>query len=163
VSEGAAAVECEVRNRLLFVYSKTASNYAAVTGTLTSTTARASKSQYDQIYALSEHARGLSEKAWAALDNHIRQHGCRYETDRISRDKVARILQDEVQRKKDAIDFAQAEFKEATANIPSGLPSPDGTDRITNAGKSYRFTLDAYKRAVREYETFILTATFQGA
>ncbi|HWE49468.1 MAG TPA: hypothetical protein VG273_06750 [Bryobacteraceae bacterium] len=75
----------------------------------------------------------------------------------VSRDEAARILRDEVSRKKAAYECANVQFNAIADTIPSGLPTPDGTDRILNAGKNYRFTMNAYDQALREYNNFIRT------
>ncbi len=75
----------------------------------------------------------------------------------LNRDQIERILRDETEKAKEVYHRAHADFKEIAANIPSGLPHPDGTDRIINAGKAYRFTMNAYDQTLREYNTFILT------
>ena len=41
------------------------------------------------------------------------------------------------------------------ADIPSGLPHPDGTARIRNTGVSYNFAVHAYSEALKEFNNFI--------
>jgi len=73
----------------------------------------------------------------------------------VIRNEVARVLLGEVDRKKTAYQRAHTEFLSIAADIPSGLPTPDGTDRLINAGKMYRFTMGDYDQALREYNDFV--------
>jgi hypothetical protein len=75
----------------------------------------------------------------------------------VSRNEIAVILLAEVNRKKTAYQLAHAEFQCIAADKPSGLPTPDGTDRLIDAGKMYRFTMNDYDQVLREYNNFILT------
>jgi hypothetical protein len=68
-----------------------------------------------------------------------------------SREEIERVLFDELDRTKSAHERAHKKFKVVMADIPSGLPQPDGTARITNAGRANTSTLDAYIRALREF------------
>ncbi len=54
-----------------------------------------------------------------------------------------------------AYEQAHEAFNSVTSDIPSGLPQPDGTDRIRNAGQVYRSTMNHYSEALREFNTFI--------
>ncbi len=74
----------------------------------------------------------------------------------VTRNEVARVLLGEVDRKKTAYQRAHAELQYVAADIPSGLPAPDGSDRLINAGKTYRLTMGDYDQAVREYNDFVI-------
>lgn len=73
----------------------------------------------------------------------------------LHRDEIGDILREEVQRARRVYEVAHAHFSSVTTDIPSHLPSPDGTDRIRNAGKAYRATMDAYSAALKEFNDFL--------
>jgi len=50
---------------------------------------------------------------------------------------------------------AHAEFIAAVDDIPSGLPHPDGTQRIQNASSKLRAARDDMKRAHSRLDTFM--------
>lgn len=52
-----------------------------------------------------------------------------------------------------------ANFSEIMKDVPSGIPQPDGTLRITGAGREYRFALERYMLALAQYSDFILRGT----
>ena len=49
---------------------------------------------------------------------------------------------------------ASAYFEEVSRAIPSGLPNPDGTQRIINASAEYSVALKAVTRAVQRIADF---------
>ncbi|HWE49467.1 MAG TPA: hypothetical protein VG273_06745 [Bryobacteraceae bacterium] len=73
----------------------------------------------------------------------------------VSREEVERILRQDVERKKAAYQSARLYFDSISHNIPSGLPSPDGTERIRNAGKDYRFSMREYDVALHDFNSFL--------
>lgn len=73
----------------------------------------------------------------------------------LKRTSIEAILRDEVERAKRAYQQAHTDFHGVTADIPSGLPEPDGTDRIRNAGNVYRSTMNIYSDALREFNNFV--------
>jgi hypothetical protein len=73
----------------------------------------------------------------------------------LSREEVERILRQEVERRKTGYEGARLEFDRIYNNIPSGLPSPDGTERIKNAGRDYRFNMREYDAALHEFNSFL--------
>jgi len=76
-----------------------------------------------------------------------------------ARDEIERTLRREVEHFHKAYNIATNEFQNVAADIPSGLPCPDGTDRLINAGKAYRFAMNAYAKALEEYNDFVLTGS----
>ena len=52
---------------------------------------------------------------------------------------------------------AHAEFIAAVDNIPSGLPHPDGTQRIQNASRKLRAARDDMKSAHSRLDSFMIT------
>lgn len=70
--------------------------------------------------------------------------------------KLEAILFEELNRTKDAYEEARAEFFKISADIPSGLPAPDGAQRISNAGNRKSTALRDYGKAIRECNDFLL-------
>ncbi len=68
---------------------------------------------------------------------------------------ISRMLKDDVRLARIAYENAHADFKMVTAEIPSGLPSPDGVHRIRNAANSYRSALDDYQERLRDLDGFL--------
>jgi hypothetical protein len=75
------------------------------------------------------------------------------------RSEIPRILQDGFARARLTYESAHEEWKAVSSDIPSGLPHPDGTQRIRNASKNYYATMDEYHRAIDEYNEFIRHGT----
>jgi hypothetical protein len=73
-----------------------------------------------------------------------------------TREEIENVLIAELDRTKMAHDKARKEFNALLADIPSGLPYPDGTLRMTKAGRANTQTMDAYARALREFNAFII-------
>jgi hypothetical protein len=74
----------------------------------------------------------------------------------LSRIEVESVLHAELARKKSACEATRKEFNEIISDIPSGLPQPDGTARISTAGSDFRFALRDYEQALREFNEFVL-------
>ena len=53
-------------------------------------------------------------------------------------------------------DRALSEFQRMIAEVPSGLPSPDGTFRIEKASASRRRAFENYRQAMKQFSDFIL-------
>src|SRR6266446_6986735 len=68
-----------------------------------------------------------------------------------------RILQEEFHAAVQRRDLASAYFDEVRKAVPSGLPHPDGTQRITNASRDYSAALDGLTRAVLRVTHFEVT------
>lgn len=79
-----------------------------------------------------------------------------------TKEELSRILRAEVTAARIAYESAHTAFQASAADIPSHLPFPDSTDRIINAGKVYRSRMDAYHRALREFNNFVLTGEAPG-
>jgi len=73
------------------------------------------------------------------------------------RDRVLRILQEEFHAAVQRRDQASAHFDDVRRSVPSGLPHPDGTQRITNASRGYSAALDGLTRAVLRVTHFEVT------
>jgi hypothetical protein len=73
-----------------------------------------------------------------------------------SRMEIEEILKKELEVADSLYKLARAEFMRVCSDIPSGLPQPDGTQRIQNAGRSQRAAQEAYAAALRRFNGFIV-------
>jgi hypothetical protein len=73
----------------------------------------------------------------------------------VLREEVEKILRQDVECKKAAYQTARLNLDSISRDIPSGLPSPDGTDRIKNAGKDYRCNMHEYDAALHDFNSFL--------
>ncbi|HWE52018.1 MAG TPA: hypothetical protein VG273_19655 [Bryobacteraceae bacterium] len=82
--------------------------------------------------------------------------GC-YPSGRVrDRREIEAILKDRLSRAQRDYENARGEFKAFTSDIPSGLPFPDGTERIRNAGKALNFAISRYSAALDDFKSFII-------
>src|SRR6266550_2617357 len=72
-------------------------------------------------------------------------------------ERVLRILEEEFHAAVQRRDQASAHFDEVRRSVPSGLPHPDGTQRITNASRDYSAALSGLTRAVLRITHFEVT------
>jgi hypothetical protein len=77
----------------------------------------------------------------------------------MRREEIESLLSKSLELAKTAHKDAARDFRAACADIPSGLPGPDGRAKIDIAGIAYRSTMDTYARALREYSDFISYGT----
>jgi len=68
--------------------------------------------------------------------------------------RVRRILAEQFDAAVKQRDIASAQFDELRKNIPSGLPHPDGTQRIVNVSAEYAAALRQVSRAVQRIADF---------
>jgi hypothetical protein len=68
--------------------------------------------------------------------------------------RVSRILEEQFHEAVKFRDRASAYFAEISKAVPSGLPHPDGTQRIANASRDYKFALGEVSRAVQRIADF---------
>ena len=71
-------------------------------------------------------------------------------------DGVEQTLIDEVNRARLVYEGRSKDFQVVVSDIPSGLPHPDGTARIRNAGICSRSAAADYAHALQEFNAFIL-------
>ncbi len=73
-----------------------------------------------------------------------------------TRQEIERVLHEELNRARTAHEQAKEAFGALISDIPSGLPSPDGSARIASAGKINISKLEDYAQAIREFNDFVL-------
>ena len=76
--------------------------------------------------------------------------------------EVADRLRAELQRAESQYKLSQAEFSFVLSDIPSGLPQPDGTQRIHNAARDYHTSREAFQTALDRFNDFILRGKIPG-
>lgn len=74
-----------------------------------------------------------------------------------SHSEVIQKLSREVERARAIFQAASATHTAVIAQIPSGIPHPDGTDRIRQASENYRQAMRAYHKAVYRLDEFVRT------
>jgi len=68
--------------------------------------------------------------------------------------RVRIILEQEFLQAVQRRDFASARFTEVSTDIPSGLPHPDGKQRIYNASRAYSVSLQELSRSLNRLTEF---------
>jgi len=73
-----------------------------------------------------------------------------------SHEQIEEILKADLEHAKSRYDSAKREFMRICNDIPSGLPHPDGTQRIQNARRDQTAAKEAFSAALRRFNAFIL-------
>ena len=68
----------------------------------------------------------------------------------------------EVERARQAYRISLARFQEVVNDAPSGLPYPDGTTRVSQAGLEVRRALAQYMQAVKRQNEFAVNRAIDG-
>src|SRR2546421_10950216 len=71
--------------------------------------------------------------------------------------EIARRLKTELDNARDEHSAATARFDRLAEDTPSGLPHPDGSLRIRQAGKNVRASLANYTRALKRFTDFAVS------
>jgi hypothetical protein len=77
----------------------------------------------------------------------------------MGKDEVQRRLMKELSDAQSAYNAANTRFYMLLKEIPSGLPAPDGSQRILEAGIASRVNLERYTRAMKRYSEFAISGT----
>lgn len=72
---------------------------------------------------------------------------------------IFEILRAEVDRASQEYAKAKQNFWHISADVPTGLPHPDGRQRIENASHAQTSAMIAYTRALRRFNEFLLNGT----
>ena len=73
-----------------------------------------------------------------------------------SRARIERALLTELKRAQEIYEQRRREFGAVIAEVPSGIPQPDGQVRITNARADNSSALEGFTRALRDFNDFVL-------
>jgi hypothetical protein len=69
--------------------------------------------------------------------------------------RIHEILREEFEAAKRRMNFASVKFNEVVRDIPSGLPHPDGTQRIHNVGRELADAREKLAAAVVRLNDFV--------
>lgn len=73
--------------------------------------------------------------------------------------RIIEILRAEVERTRVEYTGAKRDFQLLSTDIPSGLPHPDGMQRIQNASRAQSFAMEAYEKALKRLNRFLISGT----
>jgi len=73
----------------------------------------------------------------------------------VNSDQIRQLLQDDFDAAQERRISASKRFTEILNDIPSGIPHPDGTDRIRLASGEYKTSLNAATAAMKRLSDFI--------
>jgi hypothetical protein len=74
----------------------------------------------------------------------------------MRREEIEDLLRDRLEWARLQHEIARTEFMQVCNNIPSGLPQPDGTQRLQNAARDLRASREAFEVAVTRFNDLIL-------
>ena len=69
------------------------------------------------------------------------------------------FLRAEVNRTHEEYVRAKEQFWKIAADIPTGLPAPDGTQRVGNAARAQTVAMVSYTKALRQFNAFLSDGT----
>ena len=72
---------------------------------------------------------------------------------------IVEILRAEVERTHAEYDRVKQDFRSLVGDIPSGLPHPDGMQRIQNASRAQSVAMEAYETALMRLNRFLISGT----
>ena len=72
---------------------------------------------------------------------------------------IGRRLAQDLDHARREYDRTKVRFDVIMREVPSGIPHPDGTLRLQQAGKESRRALELYTKAVDRYSNFLLHGT----
>jgi hypothetical protein len=73
----------------------------------------------------------------------------------VERKRVHDALRDEFEAAKRRMNLASMKFNEVVRDIPSGLPHPDGTQRIQNVGRELEDAREKLAAAIVRLNDFV--------
>jgi hypothetical protein len=71
--------------------------------------------------------------------------------------EIEEILKRDLEKATSYHKLARSDFEVITSDIPSGLPHPDGTQRIQNAARAQTAARNALLRALTRFNEFVIT------
>jgi hypothetical protein len=70
--------------------------------------------------------------------------------------EIEYLLRAELEKASSLHEQAKREFWRVSADIPSDLPHPDGTQRIQNAARAQTAAMEALYQALRRFNAFLV-------
>ena len=77
----------------------------------------------------------------------------------MRRDEILHILRTQLSLAERRRDVAADHFREITGDVPSGIPDPDGVERIQRASQDYRSALVEAATAFARLNDFLIHGT----
>lgn len=74
-------------------------------------------------------------------------------------ERILQALRDELHQARERHDLASKQFSDILSDVPSGLPHPDGTQRIQLASREYNEALRAQYEALSRLNDFMVHGT----
>lgn len=71
-------------------------------------------------------------------------------------EEVENILRSELERTQAVYRMVRSEFRSIVADVPSGIPHPDGAVRIEQSSQACRFASEAYVSALKRFTAFAI-------
>ena len=101
--------------------------------------------------------RGQRKKAKAPAADTVPAPKAATPTPLATLEKVHDLLQEELKQAAERAASASAAFLDVTSQVPSGLPHPDGTQRIRNIAHELAFARTELMRAHSRMDTFLVS------
>lgn len=74
-------------------------------------------------------------------------------------DEVELLLRAQLNSARDEFEAKKKIFGQVVAEVPSGLPHPDGATAVQIAGQQYRHALEAFDVALKRFTQFVVSGT----
>jgi hypothetical protein len=99
------------------------------------------------------YAKQRQQEAASNYHHHMAQHGCG------QRLEIGSLLKDQLDKARSIHLASSARFDLLIKDGPSGLPHPDGSMRVQEAGKQMRTALQSYMQALKRFSEFTVSGT----
>ncbi len=70
---------------------------------------------------------------------------------------VEQTLREELEQARDRLNIATVEFHATMANLPTGIPAPDGVPYLKSVGARRHETIADFSHALRRFNEFVLS------
>ena len=77
----------------------------------------------------------------------------------FDRQNIESTLAVDLKKAQEAFNIAKKTFNDATREVPSGTPHPDGAHLLKRSGAAFRSSMEAYAQALSEFNRFIIDGT----
>ena len=74
----------------------------------------------------------------------------------MDRIRILQTLNNDVHEAKERYDVAFKRFREIVSDVPSGIPHPDGSERVRLASREYNRALEALNAALFKLNDFVI-------
>jgi hypothetical protein len=77
----------------------------------------------------------------------------------MDRIQILQTLNNDVHEAKERYDVAFKRFREIVSDVPSGIPHPDGSERVRLASREYKHGLEALNTALFKLNHYVIHGT----